>query len=99
AKADASDLPVYCTREGRNEVPDTLDAQMITDARSALQDGEKMQLTYTIRNTQRAIGTRLSAMIARRYGMAELKPGHITVRLRGSAGQSLGAFAVQGLKL
>src|SRR6185437_12713458 len=25
--------------------------------------------------------------------------GHITVRLRGSAGQSLGAFAVQGLKL
>ena len=31
--------------------------------------------------------------------MAGLKPGHITVRLRGSAGQSLGAFAVQGLKL
>jgi glutamate synthase domain-containing protein 3 len=28
-----------------------------------------------------------------------LKSGHITVRLRGSAGQSLGAFAVQGLKL
>jgi glutamate synthase (NADPH/NADH) large chain len=28
-----------------------------------------------------------------------LKPGHVTVRLRGSAGQSLGAFAVQGLKL
>ena len=31
--------------------------------------------------------------------MAGLQPGHITVRLRGSAGQSLGAFAVQGLKL
>jgi glutamate synthase (NADPH/NADH) large chain len=31
--------------------------------------------------------------------MDGLKPGHITVRLRGSAGQSLGAFAVQGLKL
>jgi glutamate synthase (NADPH/NADH) large chain len=31
--------------------------------------------------------------------MSGLKPGHITVRLRGSAGQSLGAFAVQGLKL
>ena len=28
-----------------------------------------------------------------------LQPGHLTVRLRGSAGQSLGAFAVQGLKL
>ena len=31
--------------------------------------------------------------------MSGLQPGHITVRLRGTAGQSLGAFAVQGLKL
>jgi glutamate synthase (NADPH/NADH) large chain len=31
--------------------------------------------------------------------MKGLAPDHITVRLRGSAGQSLGAFAVQGLKL
>ncbi len=31
--------------------------------------------------------------------MSGLQPGHLTVRLRGSAGQSLGAFAVQGLKL
>ena len=38
-------------------------------------------------------------MITRRFGMTGLNPGHATVRLRGSAGQSLGAFAVQGLKL
>ena len=31
--------------------------------------------------------------------MKGLQPGHVTVRLRGSAGQSLGAFAVQGVKL
>jgi glutamate synthase (NADPH/NADH) large chain len=31
--------------------------------------------------------------------MFGLQPGHLTVRLRGSAGQSLGAFAVQGVKL
>ena len=58
-----------------------------------------MQLQYTIRNTHRAIGTKLSSRITRQYGMATLQPGHVTVRLRGSAGQSLGAFAVQGLKL
>ncbi|MGI9510737.1 MAG: glutamate synthase large subunit, partial [Geminicoccaceae bacterium] len=34
-----------------------------------------------------------------RYGMSTLPPGQITVRLRGSAGQSLGAFSVQGLRL
>jgi glutamate synthase (NADPH/NADH) large chain len=58
-----------------------------------------MQLQYNIRNTYRAIGTRLSSHITRRFGMMGLKPNHLTVRLRGSAGQSLGAFAVQGLKL
>ncbi len=98
-QADSGEYPRYCTLEGRNEVPETLDQQMIKDARPALEDGEKMQLAYNIRNTLRAIGTKLSSKITRRFGMAGLKPGHITVRLRGSAGQSLGAFAVQGLKL
>ncbi|MEE8203927.1 MAG: glutamate synthase large subunit [Alphaproteobacteria bacterium] len=98
-QADPGDNTRYCNIEGRNEVPETLDAQIIEDAKAALTAGEKKQLAYNIRNTQRAIGTRLSSMITRRFGMDGLKPGHITVRLRGSAGQSLGAFAVQGLKL
>jgi len=98
-QADPGDYPRYCTLEGRNPVADTLDAQMVKDARRALEDGEKMQLTYNIRNTQRAIGTRLSSHITRRFGMFTLPEGHLTVRLRGSAGQSLGAWAVQGLKL
>jgi glutamate synthase (NADPH/NADH) large chain len=58
-----------------------------------------MQLAYNVRNVHRAVGTRLSAHITRRYGMDHLPPGQITVRLRGSAGQSLGAFAVRGLRL
>jgi glutamate synthase (NADPH) large chain len=99
AQADPGEYPRYCTLEGRNEVPDTLDAQMIKDAKALFDVGEKMQLTYSIRNTHRAIGTRLSSLITRRFGMTGLQPGHITARLRGSAGQSLGAFAVQGLKL
>jgi glutamate synthase (NADPH/NADH) large chain len=98
-KADSGEQPVYCTVDGRNEVPETLDAQIIEDARPLFDVGEKMQLQYTIRNTHRAIGTKLSSKITRRFGMTGLNPGHVTVRLRGSAGQSLGAFAVQGLKL
>ncbi|MBL6622339.1 MAG: glutamate synthase large subunit [Alphaproteobacteria bacterium] len=83
----------------RVAVPDTLDAQMVRDAAGALEHGGKMQLSYNIENTQRAIGTRLSSHIVRRFGMTGLKQGQISVRLRGSAGQSLGAFAVQGLRL
>ncbi|MCE2517657.1 MAG: glutamate synthase large subunit, partial [Alphaproteobacteria bacterium] len=85
--------------EGRNEVPDTLDALIVKDASAALERGQRMQLSYNVENTQRAIGTRLSSHITRRFGMTGLKEETITIRLRGSAGQSLGAFAVQGVKL
>jgi glutamate synthase (NADPH/NADH) large chain len=98
-QADPGPYARHCTLEGRNEVPETLDAQMIADAAAFFERGEKMQLQYTIRNTHRAIGTKFSSRIVRKFGMDGLQPDHVTVRLRGSAGQSLGAFAVQGLKL
>lgn len=98
-QADAGPYPRHCTLEGRNEVPETLDADMIRDAQALFERGEKMQLAYNIRNTHRAIGTKISSKITRKFGMSGLQAGHLTVRLRGSAGQSLGAFAVRGLKL
>jgi len=99
AQADAGPYARFCTREGRNEVPETLDAQMIKDAQPVFDRREKMQLQYSIRNTHRAIGTKLSSKIVRQFGMTGLPPDHITVRLRGSAGQSLGAWGVQGLRI
>ncbi|SHI83501.1 glutamate synthase (NADPH/NADH) large chain [Roseomonas rosea] len=98
-QADAGGHPSHCTLEGRNEVPETLDADMIRDAQALFSRAEKMQLQYNIQNTHRAIGTKTSSMIVRQFGMTGLQPGHLTVRLRGSAGQSLGAFGVRGLKL
>ncbi len=98
-QADTGGHPSYFSLEGRNEVPETLDAQMIADAGPLFEAGEKMQLTYNVHNTDRAVGTKMSSKITRQFGMTGLKPGHLTVRLRGSAGQSLGAWAVQGMKL
>jgi glutamate synthase (NADPH/NADH) large chain len=98
-KADPGPNKPYCTVVGRNAVPDTLDAQIVRDAAALLERGEKMQLTYTVRNTARAIGARVSSHIVRKFGMDGLAPGHLTVQLKGSAGQSLGAFAVQGLRI
>jgi glutamate synthase (NADPH) large chain len=100
AKVDApAEMRRFNIPTRRNPVPDSLDARMLEDAQPVFSRGEKMQLTYAVRNTMRAIGTRMSSHIVRQYGMRGLAPGHVTVRLRGSCGQSLGAFAVQGLKL
>ncbi len=96
---DAENI-TYDRDRPRNAVDDTLDAQIVKDADRFLSDGEKMQLEYAVQNTLRTIGTRTSSHIVKRFGMRNgLQPDHLTVKLRGSAGQSLGAFAVPGLKL
>ena len=83
-----------------NAVMDTLDAEIVKDAARFFEEGEKMQLSYAVRNTQRTVGTRTSSLIVQRYGMRnKLQPDHLTIRLTGSAGQSLGAFAAPGLKI
>ena len=74
--------------------------EIVADAQRFLEDGEKMQLSYAVQNTDRTVGTRLSSHIVRNFGMNNtLQPNHLTVKLSGSAGQSLGAFAAPGLKL
>ena len=90
----------YDRTKPRAVVPDTLDAQIVADAARFFEDGEKMQLSYAVRNTHRTIGTRASSHIVRRFGMRNsLQLDHLTVKLAGSCGQSLGAFATRGLKL
>ncbi len=98
-QADPGGFPRHSPRTGRVAVHETIDEQMIHDADDALEVPEKMQLAYTIRNTHRTIGAKLSSNLTRRFGMTGLPPGYFTASLRGSAGQSLGAWAVQGLKI
>ena len=97
---DGWDKIVYDRSKPRNYVPDTLDAEIIKDGHRFFEDGEKMQLSYAVRNTLRTIGTRASSHIVKNFGMRNaLQPDHLTVKLTGSCGQSLGAFAAPGLKI
>jgi len=97
---DGWDKIVYDRSKPRNHVPDTLDAEIIRDGARFFEDGEKMQLSYAVRNTHRTIGTRASSHIVKNFGMRNaLQPDHLTVKLTGSCGQSLGAFAAPGLKI
>jgi glutamate synthase (NADPH) large chain len=97
--AQDPNAPRTFTMPGRNDIPPSLDEEMLDDVRLALFRGEKAQLSYTVRNTHRTIGTRLSSMLVTAFDPKTLSEGHITVQLRGSCGQSLGAFAVHGVCL
>ncbi|GIT91484.1 glutamate synthase [Jannaschia pagri] len=97
---DGADKIAYNRDKPRNAVPETLDAQIVKDAARFLNDGEKMQLQYAVQNTHRTVGTRISSHVVSQFGMRNgLQPDHLTVKLQGSAGQSLGAFLSPGLKI
>ncbi len=72
---------------------------MVQDAAPALERQISTRLHYPVRNTQRSIGARLAGEIARRYGNGGLAEDCIHIDLQGTAGQSLGAFCVQGMTL
>ena len=74
-----------------------LDQQIISAAQKAIENQEEMTLDYAIKNTDRAVGTMLSGVIAKKYGLAGLPNNTINVKFKGSAGQSFGAFLAHGV--
>ncbi len=76
-----------------------LGERLATEALAALDRQGRAHLRYEIGNTDRTVGARLSGALARRHGNRGLAPGTIVVDLKGSAGQSFGAFGLRGLRL
>src|SRR5512135_1053776 len=87
--------------QARNDPPmgETLDDWLSHAALNAVETHTPVTLAHAIRNTDRTVGARLAGEIARRYGDAGLPARTVVVRLNGSAGQSFGAFCIQGLHL
>ncbi|MDY4653078.1 MAG: glutamate synthase large subunit [Prevotella sp.] len=88
---------LYHTINQPHDLDNVLDQQIIRAAQRSIADKEEVNLDYAIKNTDRAVGTMLSGMIAERYGEDALPTDTINVRFKGSAGQSFGAFLVKGV--
>lgn len=84
-----ADIPV--------ELDDVLDSRIIHSAQQAIETQEEVNLDYAIKNTDRAVGVMLSGLIARCHGQAGLPENTVNVKFKGSAGQSFGAFLVNGV--
>ena len=94
-----TDKALYWDRGAFTKVTGVKDEEIIKAAEKAINDGEEISLDYAIKNTDRAVGTMLSGVIAKKYGEAGLPDGTIKIKFKGSAGQSFGAFAVKGLDI
>jgi len=94
-----TDKALYWDRGAFTKVSGVKDEEIIKAAQKAIEDGEEVTLDYAIKNTDRAVGTMLSGVIAQKYGEEGLPDGTIKIKFKGSAGQSFGAFAVKGLDI
>ena len=76
-----------------------LDHILIAKAQPALKSGQAVHIEANIRNVNRTAGTMLSGEVARRYGHAGLPDDTISIKFKGIAGQSFGAFLARGVSL
>jgi glutamate synthase domain-containing protein 3 len=76
-----------------------LDQTLVALAEGALEDAHPVVLELPVRNVNRTVGTLLGSEVTRRYGAAGLPEDTVTVKLTGSAGQSLGAFLPPGVTI
>jgi glutamate synthase (NADPH/NADH) large chain len=90
----------FCT-EPRNVPWDKgeLAERMLADSLQAIREKTGASLSYTVRNSDRSIGARLSGEIARQHGDHGMRESPLEIHLQGAVGQSFGAFNASGLHL
>ncbi|MGH3426731.1 MAG: glutamate synthase-related protein, partial [Mycobacteriales bacterium] len=94
-----SSAPRRKVREQDHGIGESLDTVLLDVAESAVSSGRPVSSGVAIRNTDRAVGTRLGHAVTSRYGGKGLPDDTIDLVLTGTAGQSLGAFAPRGITL
>jgi len=98
-QADPGENKRYCEIPQINKVPETLDQKIWPKIENLLDNSEKINEEFCIKNTDRAVGTRISHHLYKKYGYEKLSENFLTLNFKGSAGQSFGAFTLKGLKL
>ena len=98
-QADPGENLRYCKDNHINKVPDTLDEKIWSEIKDKISTSGKNNFDFEIENTLRSVGTKLSHKIYNKFGNNKLSDDTINIKLKGSAGQSLGAFLTKGITL
>ena len=90
---------VYHREQQDHGLEHALDHVLIAQAQSALEQGQAVVINTPIRNVNRTFGAMLSGQVAKRYGHKGLPDDTIAIHVKGTAGQSFGAFLAQGISI
>ena len=94
-----ADVARHRTTSQDHRLDRALDNILLARASEALEAGAPVAIEVDVRNEHRSVGAMLGGEIVRRWGGAGLPEGTIEVTLRGTAGQSFGAFVPSGVTL
>lgn len=90
----------YCSQKQDHCLEKSFDLTKIIDpCKKAIENKEKISLDLYVKNTDRVVGTILGSEVTKKYGTIGLPDDTITLNLKGSAGQSLGAFLPRGITI
>ena len=92
-----SDAAIHHVIDQQHGIDTVKDVEILRAAAETLENQREMSLEYTIANTDRAVGAMLSGAVAAKYGAKGLPEQTLTVKFKGSAGQSFGAFLMPGI--
>ncbi|UTY57310.1 glutamate synthase-related protein [Massilia sp. erpn] len=92
-------MSIFHTEEQDHGLDRALDHKLVTQAKAALEKGERVSFISPVRNVNRTVGTMLSGEVVKRYGHAGLPDDTIHIQLQGTAGQSAAAFLAHGITL
>ncbi|MDP1628558.1 MAG: glutamate synthase large subunit [Parvibaculum sp.] len=92
-------VEIYRSEAQDHRIEGVMDRTLIEKAKDAIEHRKPVQIELPINNTDRATGAMLSGEIAKRHGYAGLPDETIHVKLKGTAGQSFGAWVASGVTL
>jgi glutamate synthase (NADPH/NADH) large chain len=95
----AEHVGLYNTEEQDHGLADVIDWKLLAAAKPALENQEKVTASFSIKNTDRTVGTILSNELTKIYRSAGLPDDTIHFKFNGTAGQSFGAFNNKGITL
>jgi glutamate synthase (NADPH/NADH) large chain len=96
-KPEAEKHEIYWTERQHHPIEDVLDRKLIAEAMPALEERKPVKIDIGIKNVDRSAGAMLSGEVAKRFRHKGLPDETIAVTLRGTAGQSFGAFLARGI--
>mgnify|MGYP005695828401 FL=1 len=90
---------LYQSQDQDHDIFNILDRKLIEKSKPAIENSSPVQISSDINNTDRSVGAMLSGIVAKKFGHKGLPDESINIKLKGTAGQSFGAFLAKGISL